>query len=980
MKVIKNAILLVLLLFIPQLIFAATTGKIAGRVIDKKTGEALPGVNVVVEGTNLGASTDMDGFYFILNIPAGTYNVKFMYIGYKEVTVSNVRVMTNLTTKVNVEMEEAALDIGEEIVVVAERPLIQKDITGSQTITTAQELQAIPFEDVEDIVNITPGFIDGHARGGRAGEVLYQIDGVTTMDPWNNTFDTDVPEFAVEEVSVITGGFSAEYGNAQSGVVNMVIKEGGPEYDGSIRYKTSDFGNSRFSDHHRLQNVEFALGGPDPITRNLFNYRDKVRFFISGEYRKDDGRFDNQKHRAFNFQGKLTWTPSNAHKFTFSFLGDRDDYGVWSNLWKRKVNEDQNMMMPQLVNPDLPNYIRNPEDSLIALWWGNGKLDTEDLNHNGFLDPGEDLNGNGKIDTEDLNHDGKINVFNMLDHLPRYNARSENFIFNWVFQIGPKSFLETKFSRFRTSLKYNVKENINEDKDGDGHLDLFYDVDGDGIKEDVDGDGDNRHEDLNGNKEWDWKLDNGDTDLYTDENNNDYIDASEIGPQENWIPWTSIPIFNLKDNDGFYTYGPGPSYYRLRWNYDQKITYSGKVTYYSQIDKNNEIKAGAEFNYYDIFDFDRDLASGGNVYGQRVDVNPYSFAAFFEDKMEYEGMILNAGLRLDYFSSNTTFPADPNDPVEPGEGKIKNPIKTKARTYISPRLGIAHPITDRDVIYFNYGRYFQIPRFFILYSNLSFDLSGAFPLVGNPNIEPETTTSYEVGVKHQITNDMKIEVKLTDTRQVYYTAANYYTIYQNLDYGNVRGFEIQLYKRMNRFLGGTINYTYSIAKGKSSSYRQNYDLTWANSIIPTEENFLDWDQRHTLNANINLRVPHNQKLLFGKSWLDDVGVNFVFRYGSGLPYSSTQRTRIPPINDKRRPPTYFMDMIIDKQIQLTDEVKLKFFLWANNLQEQWFKKRNIIDIADVEWYEQFNDPTGRYHDPSVYSEGTTWNLGVQIDF
>ena len=991
----RRYLILLLILIVPAWIFAGTTGKITGVITDKKTGEPLPGVNVILDGTTYGAATDVDGVYFILNVPPGTYVLKAIYLGYKTVEVKNVRVMADLTTRIDVQMEEVPIEYGEEVVVVAKRPLIQKDLTASRTIATSEEIKAIPFENVQDIVNITPGFVAGHARGGRAGEVLYQIDGVTTMDPMYNSFDTDVPEFAVEEVSVITGGFSTEYGNAQSGVINMVIKEGGPKYSGSFRYKTSDFGkNSSWTDSHALQNFEFSFGGPEPITHFLNFYRGKLRFFVAGEWRKDNGRFEHNYSKEFSIQTKFTWTPSTKHKITFSYLGTLGDYGDWGILWSRPTNEDRNLLMPQNVDPTLSNYVEDPgADSIIVTWWGNGRLDTEDLNHNGVLDPGEDLNGNGRIDSEDLNHNGKLDVFNMLDHLPYYHTSTDNFIFNWVYQIGAKSFLEAKFSRYRTSMKYNVKENINEDTDGDGHLDLYYDANGDGVPEDVDGDGDNRMEDLNGNLQWDWKRDGGNTDLFTDNNNNGYIDASEWRPRDQWISWNDVPIGNSKDNDGYYNYGTGFTYSRLRWNFDQKFTYTGKVTFYSQVDKYNEIKTGAEYNYYDIFDFDRDLASGGNVYGQRIDhVKPYSFAAFFEDKMEYGGMILNAGIRVDYFNSNTTFPADPNDPVEEGEGKVKNPVKTRDHWYVSPRFGISHPITERDVLYYNYGRYFQIPRFIFLYRNLTFDLSGAFPIVGNPNIDPETTTSYEIGLKHQFTRDLKIEVKgfykdirgLTDTKSVYYTVANYYTIYQNLDYGNVRGFEVQLYKRMGRFLtrylnvGGTINYTYSIAKGKSSSAHQNYIYTWAQNIIPAEENFLDWDQRHTMNANINIRIPQGSHLLHG--FLDDMGVDLVFRYGSGLPYSSTARTRIPPINDKRRPPTYYLDMIFDKQVRIDNHYTLKFFLWANHLEDQWLNHRNVTRIADVQWYEQFGDPSGKYHDPSVYSEGTIWRLGVQVDF
>ncbi len=969
MRPLKIAVFVFLLISLPVFLFAGTTGKIAGKVTDKSSGEPLPGVNVIIEGTTLGAATDINGDFYILNVPVGTYTVKVVYVGYRTMTFKNVRVQADLTTRLDVEMEPSVMELEEQIVVTAERPIIQQDLTASRTIVSSQELEAIPFENVENIVNITPGVVGGRFRGGRSGETLYQIDGVTTMDPMFNSFDTDVPEFAVEEVSVITGGFSAEYGNAQSGVVNMVIKEGGSNYDGSIRYKTSDYTKVApdLTDSHALQNIEASIGGPEPITNLLFGNQEKLRFFMAGEYRKDNGRFRNNYTNALNLSTKLSWVPNQKNKVTFSYIGDWTDQGDWSNRWRRVTHEDQNpLMRPELVG------------DALAGWYDNGQLDTEDLNHNGILDPGEDLNGNGQIDSEDLNHNRQMDTYDMLDHLPKFEQRSDNLILNWNYQIGPNSFFETKLSRYRTAMKYNVEENINEDLNGNGQLDPG--------------------EDLNGNGIWDWKQDNGDTDLFVDENNNGYIDASEGNPRDQWMHWSEAPFGNAQDNDGFYTYGNGLTYYRLRWNSDEKFTYGLKMTYYSQMNKNNEVKVGVEGKYYDIRDHDIDLASGGNVYGQNIEAYPYQFAAFLEDKMEYQGMILNAGLRLDYFQANDKRPADPSEPFfvdEDGNLDYYQKANTEGKLYWSPRLGISHPITDRDVIYFNYGQYFQIPQFTHLYTNKSFQLVGAFPIIGNPNMDPETTTSYEVGVKHAFNDYTKLEAKgfykdiqgLTESTQFFYNAANWAGFSQNADWGNVRGFEIQLYKRFLRYWGMTLNYTYSIAKGKSSSSRQNYLYAWAGNIIPADAHFLDWDQRHTVNMNLNARVPKDQNL-FGLPAFNDIGVNMVFQYGSGFPYSSVARTRIPPINDKRLPATYDLDLIFDKRVPLTNNYDVKFFLWGNNLFDALADHQNILRLADVNYYdgdqdgdgEPDRDPTGPYNDPSVYSEGTTWRIGVQFDF
>ena len=153
MRISKLYVIWGIMLLLPALLFAGTKGKITGVVVDKATGEPLPGVNVIVEGTFLGASTDIDGVYFIVNVPPGTYNLEVSYVGYQPVKLQDVRIQADLTTRSDFELQQVAIELGEEILVIAQRPLIQKDLTASRTIMSYQEIQAIPFENVEDIVN-----------------------------------------------------------------------------------------------------------------------------------------------------------------------------------------------------------------------------------------------------------------------------------------------------------------------------------------------------------------------------------------------------------------------------------------------------------------------------------------------------------------------------------------------------------------------------------------------------------------------------------------------------------------------------------------------------------------------------------------------------------------------------------------------------------------------------------------------------------
>ena len=119
-------------------LWAQIPGKIAGVVTDKD-GNPLIGVNIVVEGTYLGASTDEDGQFLILNVPPGTYTLTASYIGYQTMKLKKVMVQPDLTTRVKFVLKEKALELGEAIEVVAERPLIQKDATAKITTMSAEE-------------------------------------------------------------------------------------------------------------------------------------------------------------------------------------------------------------------------------------------------------------------------------------------------------------------------------------------------------------------------------------------------------------------------------------------------------------------------------------------------------------------------------------------------------------------------------------------------------------------------------------------------------------------------------------------------------------------------------------------------------------------------------------------------------------------------------------------------------------------------
>jgi outer membrane receptor protein involved in Fe transport len=204
---------------------AGTTGKVAGRVVDRE-GQPLAGANVSVPAARLGSLSDDAGYFSILGVLPGTYDVRASMIGRRTLTVTGVAVSADRTTKVDVTLEEEALNL-KGVEVVATRPLVESDLTSTRFVLRAEDIAKLPVQDMQEMVNLQAGVVDGHIRGGRTGEVQYQVSGVPVNNLYDNSAGIKLDRSILQEVQVISGTFDAEYGQALSGVVNAVIKSGG---------------------------------------------------------------------------------------------------------------------------------------------------------------------------------------------------------------------------------------------------------------------------------------------------------------------------------------------------------------------------------------------------------------------------------------------------------------------------------------------------------------------------------------------------------------------------------------------------------------------------------------------------------------------------------------------------------------------------------------------------------------------------------
>ncbi|HLA69822.1 MAG TPA: carboxypeptidase-like regulatory domain-containing protein, partial [Bacteroidota bacterium] len=229
---------------------AQTGGKIAGKVTDSQTSEPLPGANIVIEGTSIGSSTDLDGNYVILNVPPGVFTVNVSFVGYQRSQIRDVRVSTGFTTRIDVPLPPGEIEL-EPVIVQGERtPLIRKDLTNPVASLSGESFNELPVTDIAEVIGLQAGTTvddDGsiHIRGGYGNEISYTLNGVNINNPYGNTRSVGLATNAVQEVSVSSGTFTAEYGQALSGVVNYVTKEGGSRLSGGVRYLTGDHMSAR---------------------------------------------------------------------------------------------------------------------------------------------------------------------------------------------------------------------------------------------------------------------------------------------------------------------------------------------------------------------------------------------------------------------------------------------------------------------------------------------------------------------------------------------------------------------------------------------------------------------------------------------------------------------------------------------------------------------------------------------------------------
>jgi outer membrane receptor protein involved in Fe transport len=380
---------------------------------------------------------------------------------------------------------------------------------------------------------------------------------------------------------------------------------------------------------------------------------------------------------------------------------------------------------------------------------------------------------------------------------------------------------------------------------------------------------------------------------------------------------------------------------------DRTMTYSGKFDMTYQVNNAHQLKAGLEAKSHriEVYEESQPWPSGAQYKDQYVRT-PLEGAVYVQDKMEYDYLIVNMGLRFDYADPHASMwpnvlrfgSFDANNNFVPS---IEAPVPAKSQ--VSPRVGIAHPITDRAVLHFSYGHFFQNPDYNALYYNHNKDLTTSMPLVGNPTVNAQRTVAYESGIKYKLTEDWALDMSawykditnLLSTLQVTYLSQDY-VVYYNSDYASVKGVDLTLRKRYSNYFSGSIDYTYSVAKGNNSQPLGGFISAYTKEEVPHQEYALDFDQRHDIAINLNFNIPKGQgPEVFGTRPLSDVNLNLLMQAGSGLPYTPyVDPTVRIDVNSARKPWTSTVDLRLIKKFAVAGAAASLFVEMTNLLNTQ----------------------------------------------
>jgi len=806
------------------------SGKISGRVVELDSGQPMVGATIYIEEAGIGAVAAQDGSYTIINVPPGLYTVRASMVGFGTVRKAEVRVSIDRTTRVDFELAVEIIQ-GEEVLITATRPIIEVDRTTSASYVDSEAIENLPVQEVSDILQLQSGVTYDsqgrlHMRGGRSGEVAYLVDGIPVTNQYSGGSKIEIENNWIQELQVISGVFNAEYGQAQSGVVNIVTKAGSVDrYSGDVgvyagSYLTSNPNVFIGKDSPALDevNIQGSLQGPLRFLRD-------GSFFSNLRY-TDNAGWLNGERRAL--------------------ISDTVPIQAYIQQAQQTASDRDN-----LVGIPIPDSLLSGDRSLVA------------------MNPRQRLSLHGRLS---------------------FRIGSKTSVSYAAFMTDEERKSYQDYRRYApdgqptvSDLGFNHLLSVTLAPDARSYMRL-------GVS-------------------------------YQNNRIRSRLFSNPLDPQYQGTPYAT---------NGF-AFG-GTSNGRSKAS---NATFLVKLQGERQVNKNNLVKAGIEWQKHRVEERSQATISDGPVYlepTQRIpDINtsgndaykrePSEFVAFIQDKLEVDELVVNAGLRFDLWRPNAPVPENLQAVTDPDDGirLATDFVDARSSYQLSPRVGLAFPISTRGVLHVSYGRFFQVPRFSYIFTNSEFEveLGDLETIMGNANLKPERTTAYELGLQYALTSSWKIEAtiyykdikNLLGQEIVNTVDKKVYARYINRDYGNTRGFAFSLLRQFADQFGLTIDYTYQVARGNASDPNAVFFNNQTQPPVEPEKQVipLDWDQRHSLNGSLILGDPRGFTL------------SIIGRFSSGQPYTPTNpgsQLSSQLANSETKPARLNLDVNISRELQV----------------------------------------------------------------
>ena len=885
---------------------AQAKGKLAGQVKDKSSDDPLPGVNISVEGTSLGAATDEDGFFYIINVPPGEYNVRVEMIGYATLVMEKVQVSTDQTTTLNAQLQAQAVE-GQTVVVEAERPVIQLDVSSSQRIVTEETIQERPLDNFEEIlateagINLTAS-ADGSGllvRGGGLNETDIVIDGLSTRNERNQQPVTNISLTAIKEVEILTGGFNAEYGEIRSGLINVTTKEGSLDrFNLNLDYRMSPAARKHF--------------GPSPFD--------------------DAGPF----WRVYAGQDAFTGVNQamvDNNDYPFTFVG-------WNEV-ARSLVED----------PD-PNNDFTPQ-ALLEIWkWQHRTREYAQKPDHVF-----DGTLSGPVPGTGISFllSQRYENLQLVYPLSRDNSTSSSTLLKLTQQLNPK--MKLSFTN-NLMVLHGVSGSIYDDTNGmitgtregtvyaqnvvsgQEYRKMWHDANYNPIETVQYRGGLSLNHVLNPSTYYDLRLEY--TNYQTTQEPIGLRDTTGI-KQIGGVWFDEQPFGYVGSELGSITEqfdvlgefmisggGRGQDHSRY-WGY----RLSGDLV--SQVNKYNQVKTGFTIDY-SSFHERREINHGATTTPYtvnpsnwwRYDESPLKLSGYLQDKLEYEGMIANIGLRLDYMQPGLSpYNLDPSFIFSNLPYTLQNwrssensfaPYETSDKSYklyLSPRMGISHPMTATSKIFFNYGHFYQPPINDQIFSVRPFSSSATLPRV---NVDWPRTIAYEIGYEQSVTSDFLVHLlgyykdvdnQISEQEIVPLDGESTVRTLNNNNYADIRGLQLRLERRVGRWWYGFASLEYMVRSTGLTGFRYVYeDPQLADLQRENATQFRD-DPVPVVTTNLTFRTPAD----FG-SITGDWRLNVLFEWSDG---GTSLLNPDAPLSEQHRVGVidyHNLDLLLEKRLKL----------------------------------------------------------------